>query len=106
MSVTDGQIINITGMFAKHTAISCLNLSSNGILGFEKRSLVHLTHLNVLDLSHNNLQNIPHFKKGHVLLDISGELKLLCSSNEFTFYYTLFFLNFASSLRTQLSHYV
>lgn len=73
MSVTDGQIKQIVGEFGKHTTVSCLNLSSNGISIFEERSLVNLYNLSLLDLSNNNLSVIPRFKKeGHVDLDVSS----------------------------------
>ena len=73
MTITDGQINSVTGEFAKHTSVSCLNLSSNGIINFENRSLVNLYNLSFLDLSHNNLSDVPRFKKdGNVTVDISG----------------------------------
>lgn len=75
MTITDGQINNLVGEFAKHSLVSCLNLSSNGIKKFEQRSLVNLFNLSYLDLSHNNLTSVPSFKKeGPVVLDISGSI--------------------------------
>lgn len=74
MSITDGQIQEIVGEFAKYSHVSCLNLSSNGIRKVEQRSLVNLYNLSYLDLSHNNLTDIPRFKKeGAVTLDIRGK---------------------------------
>lgn len=75
LSITDGNISLVVGEFAKLTSISCLNLSSNGISKFEERSLSNLYKLSVLDLSRNNLTDVPSFKKdGLFLLDISGLL--------------------------------
>ncbi|KAJ8931229.1 hypothetical protein NQ314_015890 [Rhamnusium bicolor] len=81
MTITDGQINSVVGEFAKHTIVSCLNISSNGIRKFEQRSLVNLFNLSFLDLSHNNLSDVPRFKKeGTVTLDISENPSMLCSS--------------------------
>ncbi|KAF5279963.1 hypothetical protein FQA39_LY18184 [Lamprigera yunnana] len=80
LSITDGKINRIVGEFGKHTTISCLNFSSNSINKFEDRSLVNLYNLSILDLSHNNLTDVPRFKKeGIVTLDVSGNKELLCS---------------------------
>lgn len=73
LSITDGQIKTVVGEFGKHTHISCLNLSSNGINEFIGRPLSNLYKLKFLDLSQNNLTEIPLFKmEGNVTLDISG----------------------------------
>ncbi|KAJ8952012.1 hypothetical protein NQ318_023452 [Aromia moschata] len=81
MTITDGQINSVVGEFAKHTIVSCLNLSSNRIQTFEQRSLVNLFNLSLLDLSHNNLSDVPRFKKeGTITLDMSGNPFMLCSS--------------------------
>ncbi|XP_045464504.1 protein halfway isoform X2 [Harmonia axyridis] len=81
MTITDGHINRISGEFSKLTLISCLNLSSNSISRFDERSLVNLYNLSHLDLSHNNLSEVPRFKKeGNVTLDISSNPFILCSS--------------------------
>lgn len=73
LSITDGHINSVVGEFGKHTTISCLNLSSNFISKFEDRSLANLYNLSILDLSHNDLSDVPRFKKeGIVILDVSG----------------------------------
>lgn len=74
MSITDGHIDSVVGEFLKHSTVSCLNLSSNGIHRIEERSLVNLFNLSVLDLSNNNLSEVPNFKKvGNITLDVSGK---------------------------------
>lgn len=81
LTVTDGQIESVVGEFSKITGISCLNLSSNGIHKLEPRSLNNLFNLSYLDLSNNNLTDVPRFKKeGAVTLDISKNPSMLCSS--------------------------
>ncbi|KAJ8972778.1 hypothetical protein NQ317_011630 [Molorchus minor] len=81
MTITNGQINSVVGEFAKHTIVSCLNLSSNGIRKFEQRSLVNLFNLSYLDLSYNNLSEVPRFKKeGIVTLGVSDNPSMLCSS--------------------------
>ncbi|XP_023311646.1 protein halfway [Anoplophora glabripennis] len=81
MTITDGQINSLVGEFAKLSSVSCLNLSSNGIKNFAQRSLVNLFNLSFLDLSHNNLTSVPRFKKeGSVILDISDNPYMLCTS--------------------------
>lgn len=73
LSITDGKIGSVVGEFARLTTISCLNLSSNSIGKFGDRTLVNLFNLTILDLSHNNLTDVPRFKKeGNVTLDVSG----------------------------------
>lgn len=80
-SVTDGHIGAVSGEFGKHARVSCLNFSGNGIKHFENRSLVNLFNLKMLDLSRNNLSDVPRFKKeGLVKLDIFDNKEMLCSS--------------------------
>lgn len=74
MTITDGHIKRVSGEFNKLASISCLNLSSNGISKLNNRSLGNLFNLNHLDVSHNNLTEVPRFKmKGPVTLDISSK---------------------------------
>ncbi|CAH0547930.1 unnamed protein product [Brassicogethes aeneus] len=81
LSITDGNITNIKGYFAKNTKITFLNFSSNGIKEFDSRSLSNLFKLEYLDLSDNKLVNIPPFKKdGLIRLDISGNPSIYCKS--------------------------
>lgn len=67
MSVTDGKIDKVVGAFSKHTSISCLNLSNNALNDIDRRSFVHLHNLSMLDLSHNNLSEVPNFNKMRVI---------------------------------------
>ncbi|CAH1179202.1 unnamed protein product [Phaedon cochleariae] len=81
MTITDGHIRSVAGEFAKHSVVSCLNLSSNGIGKFERRALVYLHNLSFLDLSRNNLSEVPSFKmEGPMKLDISENPSMMCSS--------------------------
>ncbi|XP_044766431.1 protein halfway [Coccinella septempunctata] len=81
MTITDGHIKSVTGEFTRLTSISYLNLSSNGISKFDDRSLGNLFDLRYLDVSHNNLTEVPRFKmEGAVTLDISYNPYILCSS--------------------------
>ncbi|XP_076264678.1 leucine-rich repeat domain-containing protein hfw isoform X4 [Rhynchophorus ferrugineus] len=80
MTVTDGHIKNIVGKFPKASKISCLNLSSNHINYIEEeRSLVSLYNLSFLDLSNNNLTQVPRIRMDNVTLDISNNTNLPCS---------------------------
>ncbi|KAK9881566.1 hypothetical protein WA026_016440 [Henosepilachna vigintioctopunctata] len=81
MTISDGNIRSVIGEFSKLTFMSCLNLSSNSISKFDERSLVMLYNLSYLDLSNNNLTEIPRFKKeGPVTLDISHNDFIQCNS--------------------------
>lgn len=81
VSITDGKIDRIVGMFARNTAISCLNFSNNALYDINNRSFVHLNKLGMVDLSHNNLSVVPNFnKKGNISLDISDNRPLKCKS--------------------------
>lgn len=74
MSITDGRVDRIIGDFRRLSDMVCLNFSSNNITKFEdNRSLGSLHKLTTLDLSHNNLSDVPRFRKnGAISLDISG----------------------------------
>lgn len=75
MSITDGRIDNVIGEFAKHSTVSCLNLSSNGLIkiGIGERPLSNLFNLSVMDLSNNNLREVPNLpKNGNITLDVSS----------------------------------
>ncbi|XP_060534990.1 protein halfway [Cylas formicarius] len=81
MTISDGQIGEVAGEFARHASVSCLNLSSNSISKFEERSLVNLYNLSFLDLSNNNLSAIPRFRmEGNVTLDVSDNGQMACSN--------------------------
>lgn len=72
--MTDGHINKIVGELPKHTTISCLNFSSNGIQKFIKTGLLNAVNLSYIDLSRNNLTDVPKLKKdGNISLDILGK---------------------------------
>lgn len=77
VTITDGNISRIEGEFPKHSKVQCLNLSSNHINDIEDRALAPLYTLNILDLSFNNLTEVPSIRRGSsgssVTLDISSK---------------------------------
>ncbi|GJQ83264.1 hypothetical protein Trydic_g8858 [Trypoxylus dichotomus] len=80
LAITDGHIENVTGFFPKSTKLSCLNFSSNSILHFDQ-VFKYSPHLERLDLSHNNLSNIPSMKRRiNITLDISDNKALQCTN--------------------------
>lgn len=79
MTMTDGNISRIDGDFAKQSRVSCLNLSSNHINAIEDRALGNLYNLSFLDLSHNNLTEVPSIRKESVTLDMSNNTNLICA---------------------------
>lgn len=81
ISITDGKINKITGIFSKHTSIKCFNLSNNALNSVDKRTFVNLQKLSLLDLSFNNLSEVPNFRKTRpIQLDISNNSQLMCRS--------------------------
>ncbi|KRT83062.1 hypothetical protein AMK59_3987 [Oryctes borbonicus] len=80
LAITDGYIENVTGIFPRGTKLSCLNFSSNSILHFDK-TLKYSIRLERLDLSHNNLSDIPYMKSSiNITLDISNNKALQCTN--------------------------
>lgn len=78
-TISDGYIHRITGRFA--SSITCLNLSGTALEDISDNALSSLTHLAVLDVSHNNLTRLPQMplfaarKENETVdfwLDISG----------------------------------
>ena len=59
LAVTDGKIKRINGNFAKMSSPICLNFSNNNIFDISGRSMIHLNHLQILDVSFNNLTTLP-----------------------------------------------
>lgn len=81
MSVTDGRIGRVINEFSRGHALTCLNFSNNAIEKIDKRPFVYLQNLSMLDLSHNNLSEVPNFKKKQIInLDISNNTPLMCRS--------------------------
>lgn len=75
MSMTDGSIKRVVGMFPSITSIQCFNLSNNGIMDIDKNSLTFLHNLTTLDLSSNKLEIIPKIftKQYNLSIDISSK---------------------------------
>lgn len=59
LAVTDGKIKKIIGSFHKMSSPICLNFSNNNILDINMRAMIHLNHLQILDISFNNLTVLP-----------------------------------------------
>lgn len=80
MTITNGNITRIDGKLPKSTKISCLDLSSNHINSIEERALGQLYNLSFLNLSHNNLTQVPSIRMENVTVDISNNTNLACSN--------------------------
>lgn len=59
LSITDGNIKHIVNRFSRSSKERCLNVSSNNVLTIDARPFTYLSHLEVLDMSHNNLTTMP-----------------------------------------------
>lgn len=72
LAITDGNITQIVSQFSKFPKHHCINVSNNHVHTIETRPFfTHLTSLQVLDLSHNNLTAIPTlFNQRNISLDI------------------------------------
>ncbi|XP_020295692.1 protein halfway isoform X2 [Pseudomyrmex gracilis] len=81
LAITDGRINRVKGQFLRMTPTQCLNLSNNALIEVESNSLIRLSQLTTLDLSYNNLTNLPTLNtinNREFWLDISGTNTLLC----------------------------
>lgn len=80
LAITDSHVSSIFGHFTG--SLTCLNLSSNGLVEADPQAFKHLTELTLLDLSHNKLKHLPEInvKQPHFWLDISGNSELWCQS--------------------------
>lgn len=76
LAITDGRINRVKGQFLRMTPTQCLNLSNNALIEVESNSLIRLSQLTTLDLSYNNLTNLPTLNtinNREFWLDISGK---------------------------------
>ncbi|XP_044583755.1 protein halfway-like [Cotesia glomerata] len=78
LSITDGRINNIKGQFNNDTKISCLNLSNNALSKFNSNFIAQMNYLENLDLSFNNITDLPTFSRSLTILDISGMSTIPC----------------------------
>lgn len=58
--VTDGHIERITKEFTKFSSPHCINVSNNNLNFIHQRAFKELTHLQMLDISYNNLSTMPN----------------------------------------------
>jgi len=78
--ITNGKIKKLAGDFSKFASIKCLNFSNNNITEIEDgRAFIHLTHLQILDLSFNNLTYIPNIP-ANAKVDIRRNYKMPCKN--------------------------
>lgn len=54
-------LFSYLGEFKKMSMATCLNISNNNIAEISNRCFVNLFNLSMLDMSHNNLLEIPNF---------------------------------------------
>lgn len=80
--ITDGTIKNITSDFKKFSLLKCLNVSNNNLIDINERAFKELTHLGMLDISHNNLSVMPRIThhQNNLFIDIRGNSAMLCKS--------------------------
>ncbi|KAF6204015.1 hypothetical protein GE061_002354 [Apolygus lucorum] len=81
LSVTGSQFKNIVGQFQGN--LKCINFSSNSLLSIYSDSFTNLPGLLTLDLSNNNLTQLPNFpsiKNKNFTLDISRNIQLPCQN--------------------------
>lgn len=58
--ITDGHIDRIAKEFTKFSSPHCINISNNNISFIHQRAFKELTHLQMLDISYNNLSTMPN----------------------------------------------
>lgn len=82
LSITDGNISNITGAFSRFATIKCLNFSNNNIIEISEHALSNLRPLQFLDLSANNLTKLPMIQglPKPTQVDIRNNLKIPCTN--------------------------
>lgn len=87
LAITDSHVSSIFGHFTG--SLTCLNLSSNGLVEADPQAFKQLTELKLLDLSHNKLKHLPEINvnQPHFWLDISGKYYILLKfTNSFVNY--------------------
>ncbi|XP_068159686.1 protein halfway [Drosophila tropicalis] len=79
LAFTDGNIIQLTNAFPRHSPLKCLNFSNNNIDEIATRAVKDVPHLEFFGISKNNLSRVPHRNQNkNIALDISGNMRMLC----------------------------
>lgn len=83
LSITDGNIPHIVNRFSRSSKERCFNVSSNNVLNIDARPFIYLPHLEVLDMSNNNLTTLPSLSSTrklslHIKYRIFSSYKYIC----------------------------
>lgn len=82
LSITDSRIPRLNKVFGSESELTCLNLSNNGLSEVNPRVVQALPKLSKLDLSLNNLTELPEInvRISNFLIDIANNSLLSCQS--------------------------
>lgn len=82
IAITDGNITKISNHFYKFAVTKCLNVSNNSLMEMNTRILTYLQHVDILDMSYNNLSAIPNISltNRNLTLDFRGNNQIPCKS--------------------------
>ncbi|KAH8415343.1 hypothetical protein KR222_004870, partial [Zaprionus bogoriensis] len=79
LAVTDGNIMQLTNAFLRHSKLKCLNISNNNISEIAPRAVKDVPHLEFLGIANNLLTRVPNGNQNkNIALDISGNMRMLC----------------------------
>lgn len=71
LAVTDGNIMQLTNAFPRHSKLKCLNISNNNISDIASRAVKDVPQLEFFGISNNLLSRVPNRNQNkHIALDI------------------------------------